>query len=122
MADNPSWPWPNFTLREITCKCGCNESYIDQESMDALQRLRDAWGAPVIINSAHRCARHNKAVGGASASQHLKIAFDCRCAREDQAVFARLAKEAGFRGIIQYPGRGFVHLDCRAAPYEKVMR
>ncbi len=119
MSDNPSWPWKNFTQREIACKC-CGETFIDPASMDALQRLRDDWGQPVRLTCGHRCPSHNKAVGGAKASYHLALAFDCACPAEDQARFAKAARRAGFRGIIRYPERGFVHLDCREKPYEAV--
>ena len=36
-----------------------------------LQPVRDLWGKPVQVNSGYRCPALNKAVGGASASQHL---------------------------------------------------
>ena len=35
--------WPNFTPKEIACKC-CGEIVVDEASMDALQRLRDIVG------------------------------------------------------------------------------
>lgn len=37
-----------------------------------LQPLRDAWGAPLSINSGYRCPAVNRAVGGQPMSQHLK--------------------------------------------------
>lgn len=40
--------------------------------LTVLQPLRDAWGAPLSINSGYRCPAVNKAVGGQPASQHLK--------------------------------------------------
>lgn len=119
MASNPSWPWPNFAPKEIACKC-CGETYVDNASMDALQRLRDEWGVPIRLTCGHRCENHNKAVGGAKASLHLKLAFDCACPEKWQRDFADAARRAGFRGIIRYPKRGFVHLDCRLRRHEKV--
>ena len=102
------WPWPNFRPAEVACK-HCGELYYDPAAMDALQALRDAWGKPLGINSGHRCAAHNKAVGGTANSQHLKIAFDCRCPRAEQAAFIAAAKAAGFTGIGRY--QNFIHLD-----------
>ena len=119
MIPASGWRWPNFTLQETACAC-CGEMCIIPASMDALQRLRNAWGKPIRLTSAHRCTRHNAAVGGAKASQHLGLAFDCACPASEQQAFVRAAKAAGFRGIIRYPSRGFVHLDCRATPYEAV--
>lgn len=104
------WPWINFTPKEIACK-HCGEMYLHEESMDALQDLRESWGEPIKINSAHRCAKHNKAVGGVDSSQHLKIAFDCACPEPKQKEFLTLATECGFRGRGRYPKRGFVHID-----------
>lgn len=36
-----------------------------------LDPLREAYGKPIIITSGYRCKQLNKAVGGASTSQHL---------------------------------------------------
>lgn len=36
-----------------------------------LQPIRDAWGKPIVVNSGYRCKELNKAVGGASNSDHL---------------------------------------------------
>ena len=35
-----------------------------------LDPLREAYGKPIIVNSGFRCEKLNKAVGGASTSQH----------------------------------------------------
>ena len=37
---------------------------------DILQPIRDAWRAPIIVNSAYRSEQVNKAVGGVKNSQH----------------------------------------------------
>lgn len=112
------WPWRNFRPAEAACR-HCGELYLDPDSLtgsaslslDALQRLRELWAEPVLINSGHRCALHNAAVGGTANSQHLRLAFDCRCQAVDQAAFIAAAVRAGFAGIGRYPGKGFVHLD-----------
>ena len=104
------WPWKNFSPKEIACK-HCGELYLDEAAMDALQELREIWGKPIVINSGHRCAAHNTAVGGTANSQHLKIAFDCRCPKWGQAAFIAAAREAGFKGIGHWKYQNFVHLD-----------
>ena len=38
---------------------------------NVLDLLREAWGAPIHVNSGYRCPALNKAVGGVPASQHL---------------------------------------------------
>lgn len=42
-----------------------------QELAKNLQALRDYLGCPLKINSGYRSPAHNKAIGGAKASQHL---------------------------------------------------
>jgi len=124
------WPWTYFTPAEIACRCGCGELWPGSgempdsfhEAMDALQELRELLGRPIRLNSAHRCADHNAAVGGAEDSQHLGLAFDCRCPA-DQAGFLAAAGECGFTGMGRYrprarpPRSGFVHLDLGPTRY-----
>ena len=38
---------------------------------NVLDPLREAWDAPIHVNSGYRCKALNKAVGGAPASQHM---------------------------------------------------
>lgn len=126
-GSKPSWwAWKNFTPKEVSCKC-CGEIWRDEdgtdpnvppqwfiESMDSLQKLRDALGKPQAINCGHRCKKHNVEVGGVSNSQHYThIAFDCPCMRSKQSSFGVLAKNAGFKFILPYPDRNFVHIDRR---------
>lgn len=65
----------NFHLREFQCQCknaDCKIVIIDTDHVAKLQVKRDRWGKSVKINSAHRCEKHNKAVGGATGSRHVK--------------------------------------------------
>ena len=108
----------NFTFREMTCKCGCGTRNVSKEAIRKLQALRDTLGAPVVINSAARCARHNKDVGGAPKSRHLSSptqesdAFDIALVgltTSDKLINAALA--VGFRGI--GIAHTFIHVDDR---------
>ena len=47
-----------------------DELLIDEASIDKLQKLRNVLAKPLLITSAFRSAAHNKAVGGATNSQH----------------------------------------------------
>lgn len=38
---------------------------------NVLDKAREAWGKPIIVNSGYRCPRLNKVVGGVSNSQHV---------------------------------------------------
>jgi len=65
----------NFSKYEFDCKCGCEmpDSVFENVKKVAqqLQKVRDIIFEPIKINSGYRCPSHNKAVGGASRSQHL---------------------------------------------------
>ncbi|MCD8206469.1 MAG: D-Ala-D-Ala carboxypeptidase family metallohydrolase [Bacteroidales bacterium] len=37
---------------------------------NVLDPLREAWGAPIIVNSGYRCEALNDAIGGVNSSQH----------------------------------------------------
>lgn len=63
----------NFWLREFHCKCRypeCRETLVDDRLVTGLQELRDLAG-PLKINSAYRCKRHNKDIGGKAESYHI---------------------------------------------------
>lgn len=74
----------NFTLREFTQSQYATRYDIDNEPNDeqtealralcekVLQPLRDHYGKSVRISSGFRCQELNKAIGGASSSQHTK--------------------------------------------------
>lgn len=71
-----------FTINELTRSATAKRLGIDntpnksiRANLEALGEnvldpLREAWGAPIIVTSGYRCQRLNKAVGGASNSQH----------------------------------------------------
>ncbi len=106
------WRWPHFSARELSCDCRrycAGEYYHDPAFLDALEALRALVG-PLKINSARRCKGHNKAVGGASASMHMRtLAADIAIGNHDRKALALGARKAGFRGIGY--GRTFIHVD-----------
>lgn len=112
----------NFTVKEFRCKDGTDPIFIDNALVKLLQNIRDHFGKAVTITSAYRTAAHNKAVKGATYSQHCYgMAADIRVqgvAVETVAAYAEtLLKDTG--GIGRYPvknGRpaGWVHIDTRA--------
>jgi len=103
----------NFKVREFACKDGSDEILICQETVNILQAVRDYFGKPVTINSAYRTPSHNKKVGGASASQHVKgTACDIRVSGvPSTAVAAFLEANYPKHGIGLYGT--FVHVDSR---------
>lgn len=61
----------NFRVKEFACQDGSDPIFISPELVEVLQKIRSHFGKPVNINSAYRTAKHNKAVGGATYSEHL---------------------------------------------------
>ena len=98
----------NFTVKEFRCKDGTDPIFIDNALVKLLQNIRDHFGKAVTITSAYRTAAHNKAVKGATYSQHCYgMAADIRVqgvAVETVAAYAEtLLKDTG--GIGRYPDR-----------------
>lgn len=112
------WPadrWPNFAPQELACK-GTGLLLLDWQAMDRLQALRNRLGRPLIITSAYRSPQHNRAVGGATRSLHMRgTAFDVRMENHDPAAFIAAARAVGFTGIGTYPRSGFIHVDTGPA-------
>lgn len=89
-----------------------------QRLAEALQVLRDAIGKPISINSGYRSPAHNKRIGGAKNSQHLKgtaadIVVSGMSPLEVKKVVEKLISEGKvwFGGIGRY--NTFLHLDIR---------
>jgi zinc D-Ala-D-Ala carboxypeptidase len=106
-----AWRWKNFSPRELACK-GTGSLLVDPTALDRLQALRDRLGVPLLVTSAYRSPEHNRKVGGAKDSFHLKgCAFDIRMENHDPHAFEMAAREEGFRGFGYYPKQGFMHID-----------
>jgi len=76
-----------------------------------LEQLRSLFNKPIHIISGYRCAKHNKACGGVTKSQHLTCsAADIRIEGVDPSRLAKRA-HAVFRAIGIYDS--FVHVDTR---------
>ena len=92
-VDVAGWRWPHFSPQELACKCGrhCRGEYFhDEDFLDNLEALRAEVMQPLQITSARRCKAHNRAVGGASRSQHLlRIAVDISLVGHIRTVLAR---------------------------------
>ena len=108
----------NFKSNEFACKgkgC-CSTVLIDEKLVDYLQKIRSHFGKAVTINSAYRCAKHNKAVGGASGSRHTTgQAADIVVSGVKSKEVAKYAESIGVLGIGLYEDKdgNFVHIDTR---------
>lgn len=49
---------------------GLSRTNLESLVVNVLDPLREAFGKPIVVNSGFRCEKLNKAVGGASSSQH----------------------------------------------------
>lgn len=105
--------YPNFTLSEFTCKCGCGKCLVHPVLLDRLQTLANYYDAPVFINSGYRCSSHDIAVGGNGLGAHtMGIAADIRINGVSAWEVARTAEKMGFGGI-GIITENDIHLDIR---------
>jgi uncharacterized protein YcbK (DUF882 family) len=102
----------NFMTWEFRCKC-CRVVKVDEDLINALEELRELAGGPIYVTSGYRCSAHNKAVGGAKASYHMKgMAADIwseTVSPNDMARYASLVPL--IKGIGIYTN--FTHVDVR---------
>lgn len=108
----------NFKAREFACKSGADVFKVDSRLVSLLQKIRDKFGAAVIINSAYRTAAHNKKVKGAKNSYHLQgMAADIVIKGVSPKRVAQYAEAIGVKGIGWYEIQGFTHVDTRSTKY-----
>lgn len=104
-----------FTREEFACKCGCGQDTVDAELLRLLERIREHFGAPVLIGSGNRCVEYNRDVGGSERSQHLlSKAADIEVVGVSPRRVARYATELGAPGVGDY--ESFTHIDVRSGP------
>mgnify|MGYP006376259313 CR=1 FL=1 len=120
---------PNFTRQEFDCKDGTPypEEWIESRLRplcEAIEVIREvAGGKPINITSAYRTEAHNKKVGGAKNSEHVKgRAVDIVCrgkgmtAEVLHTIILRLIGEKKIPdgGVGLY--HSWVHYDQRGCP------
>ena len=78
-----------------------------------LRRISTHYGKPVIVISGYRSPKHNRRVGGARRSQHMRCtAADFRVAGVSKYALAKYAKSLpGRGGVGTYCRSGFIHVD-----------
>lgn len=117
-----------FTIKELTASTTAKRKGIDNTPStevtsalnalvdNVLDPLRQAYGKPIVVTSGYRCAKLNKAVGGASSSQHVTgEAADIRSVSDDpkeNKVIFDLIRKLGlpFDQLINEFGYDWVHV------------
>ncbi len=105
---------PAFRVSEFACRDGSDKITVDLRLVHILQRIRDRYGRPVIINSAYRTPAYNAKIGGAKASQHcLGTAVDITVKGVEPSAVAAYAESLlpDTGGIGRYVT--FTHIDVR---------
>ena len=112
----------NFRLHEFQCSDNSDVVFIDEELIDILQKVRDYFNKPVVINSGYRTVSYNKKVeGSAGYSKHcMGLAADVCIDGVKPIEIARYVDTLNKTelGIILYPT--FVHIDTRYKKYRGV--
>lgn len=114
--DGNTYLTQNFKAKEFASKDGYDKIVLHIPMVRQLQKIRDHFGKPVTINSGYRSRSHNKKVGGAANSYHVKgRAFDIVVAGISPHDMARYAQSIGINGIIRYSWG--IHVDSRPKRY-----
>lgn len=91
------------------------EENLDALAVNVLEPARERLGKPIVVNSGFRCPIHNRAVGGATGSQHMKgeaadLRFqDSSCKIQDLAM--AIVGGGKWDQLILYPT--FVHVSWK---------
>ena len=106
---------PHFRLAEFASKDGADKVLVDDDLVTLLEKIREAAGGAVVINSGYRSPAHNAAVGGVSSSQHLYgRAADIVVSGASPLLVGQIAEyyldRRGGIGVYQT----FTHVDTRA--------
>ena len=108
----------NFSEKELACSC-CGKNEMTQETVDALQGLRESIGRPLKLSSAYRCPKHNSKVSstGKSGPHTTGKAIDIVCSGKEawELLSCAMIRSKVWKGIgISQKGKHesrFIHLD-----------
>ena len=112
----------HFKVREFRCKDGSEIIFVDDYMVQILEMLRKKIEKPIIITSGYRTPEHNKKVGGAKYSYHMRgMAVDIKVKEVPPIKVANiLDRLVDGCGIIVY--ESWVHFDVRSGKkYRKGM-
>ena len=105
-----------FRIDEYKCKCGCGLIHLSDNALYMFDRIREAYGKPMIVSSGCRCGSHNAKVHGSVNSAHLPAedglcyAMDIKCTNSvDRFNLVKSALSIGATRI--GIAKTFVHVD-----------
>ena len=101
-----------FQESEFTrCTPSCRMEQMDPAFLTLLDRVREAAGIPLVLNSAYRSPAYEKKKGRTGTSSHCEgKAVDIRCnASTNRYKILKAAMECGIRRI--GVGKTYIHLD-----------
>ena len=113
--------YPNFTEDEMRCRghakglCSCGgRADMKPDFMMTLQRVRNGFGRPMVVNSGYRCPEYDKAIGGAGVHPQGRAA-DIKVSGENAyhllgCAYAMDVWGIGLKQHGAWAGR-FMHLD-----------
>lgn len=110
----------HFKVSEFRCKDGTEEFLYAPELFYILEKIREHFNSPVIIDSGYRTPAWNTKVNGAGNSYHCKgMAADIKVKGHTSKEVAEYASEImkNQGGVIRYTN--FVHVDVREGYYRK---
>lgn len=109
----------HFKTREFQCKDKTEGLLVATELIETLEKIRNHFNAPVIINSGYRTPSWNRKVNGAPNSYHCKgMAADIVVKGHSNREVAKYADSIMKQGgVIRYTN--FVHIDVREERYRK---
>ena len=109
-----------FKIDEYICRCGCGLIRMSDNAIYGFDKVREAYGSPMIITWGCRCKKHNEKVGGKPDSAHLP-AEDGYCYGADFKALTSQEKHDIVKAAIQIGckrigiAKDFIHLDF--SPY-----
>lgn len=108
-----------FDTHEFACKDGSDSPWptvVNPQLIDLCNRIREAYGKPLVVNSGYRSEAHNAKVGGAKGSLHVQgQAADLAPLKKDIdwiPFLHRLALNINHNGGVGLYDN-FVHVDIR---------
>lgn len=113
--------YPHFDQQEFAALSPpCDAADMDIAFMERLERLREAFGKPIVLCSAFRSSRWEREHGRSGTGAHaLGLAVDVRISGPDAYHLVGMAYSHGFTGIgVHQTGptaSRYIHLDAAPA-------